>query len=101
MLLRLRLCLLGQMHSAVFDFARVSSFLGHLSLCLCHASRMHINTQIHYPPPRDELLNMNSQQLRRYEALLSRQIAETQVFPPPLVLVVSVVKSPSSMSLRH
>jgi hypothetical protein len=82
------LCLIGQMHSAVFDFARVSSFLGHLSLCLCHASRMHINTQIHYPPPRDELLNMNSQQLRRYEALLSRQIAETQVLPPSLVLVV-------------
>ena len=88
MLLRLRLCLLGQMYSAVFDFARVNSFLGHLSVSVSRLTRIHINTQIHYPPPRDELLKMNSQQLRRCEALLSRQIAETQVFPPSLVQVV-------------
>jgi len=35
-------------------------------------------SQLHYPPPRDELIDMGLEELRRHEARLSQEIAHEQ-----------------------
>jgi hypothetical protein len=59
------------------------------------------HTQLNYPPPRDELINMSVHELRAHQALLARQIVEEQVSSSFSSVQERYDKGPGCLSPPH